>query len=106
MKITGINLTTYNNSIQFNMFKNEEYHKMRELVENLLATSKQVKVKFTKVDGSVRDMVCTRDSTIIPPQEPSTRKKKENPTVCSVWDVEANGWRSFRYDSVISAEGL
>ena len=27
-------------------------------------------------------------------------KKKENPDTISVWDIDKNGWRSFRIDSV------
>jgi len=27
-----------------------------------------------------------------------------NPEVCSVWDVNAQGWRSFRWDNVVEVE--
>ena len=27
-------------------------------------------------------------------------KRPENPDVLAVWDVDANGWRSFRIDSI------
>jgi len=27
---------------------------------------------------------------------------KDNPDVLAVWDIEVNGWRSFRIDSVTS----
>jgi len=62
-----------------------------------------VNVKFTKTDGSERDMKCTLMDELIKPHEKKTdREKKENDNVVSVWDVEKEGWRSFRYDSIIS----
>lgn len=60
-------------------------------------------IKFTKVDGSERVMKCTLKDGIIPVienVEHSTVSKKENPSILSVWDVEANGWRSFKVDSI------
>jgi hypothetical protein len=32
--------------------------------------------------------------------EEAIQKKKPNPDALAVWDVEANGWRSFRWDSL------
>jgi len=65
-----------------------------------------VKVTFTKVDGSTRIMTCTLSENLIPAREPSetTRTKKPNDNVCSVWATDVNGWRSFRYDSVQTVE--
>lgn len=62
-----------------------------------------VNVKFTKSDGTERDMRCTLMETYIKPHEKKTdREKKVNEDVVSVWDVEKEGWRSFRYDSIIN----
>lgn len=60
-------------------------------------------VRFTKVNGEERTMQCTLNQTLIPAVEgeKSTKEKKENPDVQAVWDVEAQGWRSFRWGSVI-----
>lgn len=79
---------------------------MRELIDNMLATKKIVAVKFKKVDGTIRQMNCTKDSDIIPTKEETSNvtSRKSNPNVCCVWDVDAKGWRSFRYDSVISVD--
>jgi hypothetical protein len=33
--------------------------------------------------------------------EEAVQKKTPNPDVLAVWDVEASGWRSFRWDSII-----
>jgi len=62
-----------------------------------------VNIKFTKTDGSERDMKCTLMEEIIKPHEKKTdREKKQNENVISVWDVDKEGWRSFRFDSIIS----
>ena len=64
-----------------------------------------VKVTFTKKDGTERVMECTTSSLLVP-QEPIVegaepkREKKANTDVMSVYDLEAKGWRSFRWDSV------
>jgi hypothetical protein len=60
-------------------------------------------IKFTKVDGTVRDMNCTLKESILPKlEEPTTRKKKPNDNVLPVWDLDNKQWRSFRVDSIIS----
>lgn len=67
--------------------------------------SGKVTVTFTKKDGTERVMDCTTSSTLVP-AEPVVegaapkREKKPNDDVCSVYDLEANGWRSFRWDSI------
>ena len=62
-----------------------------------------VNVKFTKTDGSERVMKCTLMESFVKPHEKKTdREKKENDNIVSVWDIEKEGWRSFRYDSIIS----
>ena len=61
-----------------------------------------VNIKFTKVDGSERVMKCTLAEGIVKPHEKKTdREKKVNENIVSVWDVEKEGWRSFRYDSIL-----
>ena len=62
-----------------------------------------VTIKFLKKDGSEREMKCTLQESHITPYEKKTdREKVSSDTNISVWDVENQGWRSFRYDSVIS----
>lgn len=60
------------------------------------------KVIFTKTNGETRIMHCTLNESMIPEQKESTdnpkRTKKENPDVQAVYDVEAQGWRSFKWD--------
>lgn len=65
----------------------------------------QVTVVFNKKDGSERTMVCTTSTELVPAEPVSEgitpkREKKINEDVCPVYDVDAKGWRSFRWDSV------
>jgi hypothetical protein len=71
-----------------------------------------VTVSFTKVNGERRDMQCTLNETLLPPKPMLTEQseavtkpvRKDNPAVQSVWDVDAKGWRSFRWENVIQEE--
>lgn len=61
------------------------------------------KVVFTKNNGDERIMHCTLQESMLPEQidiEEQIQKKKPNPDVLAVWDVEAKGWRSFRWDTI------
>lgn len=60
-------------------------------------------VTFTKVNGEERVMSCTLKESLLPAQtdvEEHIQKKKPNPDVLAVWDTVAEGWRSFRWDSL------
>jgi hypothetical protein len=60
-----------------------------------------VAVHFTKKDGTEREMACTLDETIIPQEHMPKGVERTKPTESlSVFDVEKNEWRSFRWDSV------
>ena len=65
-----------------------------------------VTLTFTKKDGSERVMKCTTNPTYIMFKDPSIleskRDKKINEDVLPVFDLEAGGWRSFRWDSIKS----
>lgn len=64
-------------------------------------------VTFTKVDGSERVMKCTLNETLIPQsteEKKTNRVKAENDNVLAVWDLESEGWRSFKIDSVKSVQ--
>lgn len=74
----------------------------KESMINLLRENK-ISVSFTKVDGTPRDMLCTLDESILPKIENKTDDSRQrNQDLISVWDLEANGWRSFRISSVNS----
>jgi hypothetical protein len=64
-----------------------------------------IEVTFTKVNGDKRIMRCTLDQRHIPTPVDvkhldEQHSRKENKDVIAVWDMHANGWRSFRVDSV------
>ena len=76
-----------------------------ENLHQILRESK-VKVTFTKLDGDERIMDCTKSFDIIPKEHhPKTDKQPKEGNV-TVWDVNANGWRSFKYDRVKAIEVL
>lgn len=61
------------------------------------------KLVFTKANGDTRIMHATLKEDLLPEQidvEEHIQKKKPNPSVLAVWDVDAKGWRSFRWDSL------
>lgn len=60
-----------------------------------------VTVTFLKKDGTERNMLCTLKPEEVPSYEKKTdRVKAVNEDICSVFDIEKQEWRSFRFDSV------
>ena len=60
-----------------------------------------LEVTFTKVNGDKRVMNCTLMEGILPSNTTENKTdKKVNEDILSVWDVDANGWRSFRMNAV------
>jgi len=61
-------------------------------------------ITFTKVNGDERVMKCTTDPTYIMFKDPavleSRSNRKQSKDVISVYDLENNAWKSFRWDSV------
>jgi hypothetical protein len=64
-----------------------------------------VSLEFTKSDGSIRTMRCTLAEGLVPETivDESKPKRAVNPDVQAVWDLEVEGWRSFRWDRLLSA---
>ena len=64
-----------------------------------------VTVTFTKVNGEERIMKCTLLPEYVPNAPTNNGQvllQESESKAVSVWDVQANGWRSFRVDSVKS----
>lgn len=66
---------------------------------------KVCEIVFTKANGDERVLHGTLKEDLLPQQidvEEAIQKKtkKPNPDVLAVYDVQAEGWRSFRWDSV------
>jgi len=77
-------------------------------LQNILSQNVLV-VDFTKLNGDRRVMTCTLREDMKPPATKndtmSQKKVRElNDEVVSVWDVNAKGWRSFRYARINSVE--
>jgi hypothetical protein len=73
-------------------------------LKNLLEQNVLV-VDFTKLNGDKRVMTCTLRDDIKPrATKTDTLSQKAvrevSDAVVSVWDVNAKGWRSFRYDRI------
>jgi len=63
-------------------------------------------VEFTKLNGEQRIMTCTLDPEWLPTKpivegKTLTDKQLEN---ISVWDTNANGWRSFKCNRVVTID--
>lgn len=72
-----------------------------------LASHGIITVSFTKVNGENRNMRCTLmpehivdNRVLLQEGEVPKAPRPDNPDVLAVWDVDAQGWRSFRIDSV------
>lgn len=91
MKISLNGLTIEKNSLQDN-----QYPTLYMALHN-----GTVRLSFKKKDGETREMLCTLKSELLPVKEDDSKEQKRNPDVLAVWDLEKEGWRSFRYDSLI-----
>jgi hypothetical protein len=61
-------------------------------------------VTFNKLNGDERVMTCTKNLESIPEESrPKTEKEPPKGNV-NVWDINAKGWRSFKYDRVTKVE--
>jgi hypothetical protein len=78
-------------------------YELKEILTNSVST-----IVFTKIDGTERELKCTLLPEYLPTrpvvegQQLLTEglPRAENPSTLAVWDMESNGWRSFRTDSV------
>lgn len=63
-------------------------------------------VKFIKNDGEIREMNYTLNESFLPPRQEDnlTQTKRENPNVQSVWDIDKQAWRSFRWDRLVNPD--
>ena len=69
-----------------------------------LLKEKTLTVTFLKLDGDQRVMTCTKVLESIPEESRPKTEKDTKPGTINVWDLNANGWRSFRYDRVQKVE--
>jgi hypothetical protein len=61
-------------------------------------------ITFNKVDGSVRKMNCTLMTDYLPQviseEQAAHVPRVQTDEVLAVWDLDKQGWRSFRLDSI------
>lgn len=82
-----------------NFFK---YEKSKEWLKDILR-NEGAEIVFIKTDGTERKMHCTLNESEIPAEfAPKGTTRAKSDETCAVFDLEANGWRSFRWDSVKS----
>jgi len=106
---------------KYKLFDFKQYHthwenpKMSYLSVNrqtLINDLKQcvAEIRFQKKDGSTRVMKATLQKNYLPEEyrdDPEKHSNKHyNPDVLSVWDIDANEWRSFRLDWIYSVQQL
>lgn len=73
------------------------FDRIKDILRN-----QELTITFTKKDGTERVMRCTLDPAKLPVQEntESSTKRKINTDTMSVFDLDAQGWRSFTKKSV------
>jgi hypothetical protein len=70
-----------------------------------LLRSEIVQLTFIKKDGSERIMTCTLAEQKIPAENaPKGVDRAKSDEAVAVFDLENNGWRSFRWDSLTNIE--
>ena len=63
-----------------------------------LLEDQPVEIIFTKKDGTERTMKCTLQEKYLPETVGTGKPKSDE--VLAVFDLEKEGWRSFRWDSI------
>lgn len=64
----------------------------------------EVLIEFTKKDGTLRKMRVTTKPTLVPEEQRPTGTRVPSPDVQTVFDLDENHWKSFRWDSLIAAK--
>ena len=93
-------MTILNNSFKDSMSE-QDFRRFKKWLKSHLEFG-PITVIFNKKDGTERVMLCTTNHKIVPYVESVDDKKerKVNNEACAVYDIEAKGWRSFRWDSI------
>tara|TARA_R110002074_G_scaffold45116_1_gene117128 strand:- start:1 stop:276 length:276 start_codon:yes stop_codon:yes gene_type:complete len=77
-------------------------------LKNMLKAG-SVRIEFIKANGARRVMNATLSESLImvtPPVGGTVEgRKKTNEQALPVWDVDVNGWRSFRWDCLRDVAG-
>lgn len=87
---------------ELNTILEEEIDKQAKIKLRARLQEGVVQVTFTKKDGSNRVMLATLNEDLIPADKKpkGTGKTVDNDNTFAVFDTEADGWRSFNFDTV------
>jgi len=94
----------FNNPISwYDESEDREKLLFKEWLQGLLKDG-EVNVTFFKADGTIREMRCTLESSLLPkvdfePKEGATPRKRSDEAL-AVFDLDKNEWRSFRFDKI------
>lgn len=80
----------------------KDFNSIKQSVFNLLS-SDICQIKFEKVNGEIRNMNCTLSENIIPESQFNVSFDDYSQTV---YDIEKQAWRSFRWDSLKEVNGI
>lgn len=86
-------------------FNDNDWEVFSKWIKGVLITS-DTTITFTKKDGSERVMRCTLRPDKLPVQEvkENANPRKQSDTAMAVYDLDAQGWRSFTIRSVKRVE--
>lgn len=97
------------------MLTTEQHLELATHLKTILSTGLH-EVVFTKANGDLRTLKGTRDSTIIgeelfesymnPPLKTDGTPRAQSTTSMAIYDIEAKGFRSFKFDNLISVNGV
>ena len=81
---------------------------MKAMVLYSLHNLEKTSITFRKVDGTERTMLCSLREGVVPskPEAKDTTTRRSSTGIQVVWDLEAQDWRSFRWDSLKSFKGI
>jgi hypothetical protein len=94
----------YNSNLAWYRNANPEEQKLFQNWLKRVLETEIVHLTFTKKDGTIREMKCTLKEDHLPEvqkdfgEDAPTRSKTKD--TISFWDIESEGWRSCRYDSI------
>lgn len=81
--------------------------KDQKLTLHKLLKTNEVIVEFNKANGEYRKMRCTLSESVLPPSQSTEAKTYTgDENHMAVWDLDAQGWRSFIFDNIIRYEVL
>ena len=73
----------------------------KSTLKSLLRDGKVVFVRFRKVNGEIRNMICTTNMDIIPVCDRPKGDFEYDKDQIRVYDVVARGWRSMKSDRLM-----